>query len=474
MKQIILQHPNGETQKFSSVADTARKFNVSQQTVLNWLAGKTKPNRNLAGCKFKYLEGDYEAQEVRYEAGKDGKILPTSENICTWLKINFDTFALNEWTGMLEINGKPIDDKLIDVICVEMDKTIGVNNDKKTRQCITSLCLQEKYNPLKDLIESFEWDGEERAETFFIDFLGAHDTPLNRFYTRCWLKAAIKRLYEPGCMWDHMIILYDKTGGTGKTKIFERLSLGYWTTDVDVSNKDAINVMNNAWLINFDELARFDKKGMNTLKTFITTRSETNRLAYARYAETYQRHCIFCGTTNEEYFLRDYTSDRERRFWVVNCNGTRKDDKWWKEHLPNEYIEQVWAEVKSWYDTDPNIDTGMTVSLQDDERMVQYGHKSIGNDPEFIVLMEQTLNGKYSSQAMDNFNLFKKEVFSTEVNSDRVIPLEKIQVKKLAAIFKKPESYTAAVVASFKGWLIRDGWAIKTNQYEMHIGLELN
>lgn len=467
MKQILVVSPNGESRKFNSVADLSRKYKVAQNTVVNWLKGKSKPVGALRGCTLKYAEA--EDMGVNYERDKNDTILSTENNIILWLNLNFDTFMYNELTGMLEIDGKPIDDRTLDNICVSMGKDIGVNNDKKTRQCITYLCTQFTYNPLKELIESFEWDGKERAERFFINFLGAHDTPLNRFYTRSWLKAAIKRLYEPGCMWDHMIILYDKTGGTGKTKIFERLSLGYWATDVDVSNKDAINIMNSAWIVNFDELARFDKKGMNTLKTFITTRSELNRLAYARYAEVFDRHCIFCGTTNEEFFLRDYTSDRERRFWVVNCSGVRRSDKWWRENLPDEYIEQVWAEVKKWYDDDPNVDTGMTVSLQDDERMVQLSHKSTGNDPELIEMVEQTMNNKYSNYALSNFNVFKKEVYSAEMDSTRVVPLEKIQVRKLAAVFKRPESYISAIIASMGGWLIRDGWAVKTKQYELEI-----
>lgn len=459
--------PEGEMRKFESAAEVARVCHTSTNTITNWLKGKSLPNGAWKNYEFTYFEGE---QFTDYETDQKGKITPSSKNIKNWLKIHFDDFASNEWTGMLEIDGTPISDEQLDVICVKMEDEIGINNDKKTRQCITDLCLENPYHPVKDRIESLEWDGKPRAESIFIDFIGAHDNELNRFYTRCWLKAAIKRLYEPGCMWDSMIILYDTTGGTGKTKILERLSLGYYAQDPDVGNKDAINIMNTAWLINFDELNRFDKKSMNELKTFLTVRAEVNRLAYARYAKEYKRHCIFCGTTNEEYFLRDYTSlDRERRFWIINCSGTRKPDGWWSQNLPEEYINQVWAEVKHWYDEDPNISTNMSLQLQDDERMVQMAHKSYNNDPEFVILVKQVLSSRYSKNALENYNAFKKEVYSTETDSARVIALDKIEVKKIAAVLKKPENYTALTIANLGGWIIRDGFAVRSNQYELDV-----
>lgn len=468
MKKVLMTSPNGETRKFESAAEAARLCNVSKTTIQNWLKGQSLPVGQWKDYEFTYFEGE-SVQEFSYEVDKKGQIASSAKNIMNWLKIHFDDFALNEWTGVLEIDGKPIEDELVDQICIDMENEIGVNNDKKTRQSITKLCLENTYHPVKEKIESLIWDGKPRAERLFIDFIGAHDNDLNKFYTKCWLKAAIKRLYEPGCMWDNMIILYDKTGGTGKTKILERLSLGYYAQDPDVGNKDSINVMNNAWIINFDELARFDKKSMNSLKTFITVRSEINRLAYARYAKEYKRHCIFCGTTNEEYFLRDYTSDRERRFWVVNCSGMRRPGSWWKENLTDDYIDQVWAEVKYWYDEDKDIQSDMSLQLQDDERMIQMAHKSYGNDPEFVMMIKQTLNSKYSKYALDNFNAFKREVYATDLSDDRIFNLDKIEVKKVAAVLKKAENYTALVIANIGGWIIRDGWAIKTNQYELSL-----
>ena len=472
MKSILITNDKGITVKKKGIAEAARYLNVTRESVANWVNGRSKPQGNLKGYTFKLIEESDNGNLTNYEGydldKRSGVPLPNTKNIMRWLSLNYDTFAYNELTDNLEVNGKPIDDLLVDSMCVRMELEIGINNDKKTKQSITELCIPNTYNPLKKKIESFEWDGKERAEEFFIKFLGAFDTPLNRKYTRCWLKAAIKRLYEPGCMWDQMLILYDRTGGTGKTKIFERLSLDNYAMNIDISNKDGISVMNTAWIINFDELARFDKKDMNTLKTFITTRMDVNRLAYARYAKEFKRHCVFCGTTNEQYFLRDYTSERERRFWIMNCEGIRRDPSWWKENLPDSYINQLWAEVKHWYDEDPEIED-LTVVEKDEEELIQAGHKSFKKDAKTVQLVRSILESRYSTSALQNFKLFKKEVVSLEVNDSQVNELVKVDIGWISAIIGHPEDYIKAVVLSIPGWLIQDGYAVKTNQYRMEM-----
>lgn len=41
-----------------------------------------------------------------------------------------------------------------------------------------------KFHPIKSMIESKSWDGIERIETLFIDYLGAEDNHYNREVTK--------------------------------------------------------------------------------------------------------------------------------------------------------------------------------------------------------------------------------------------------------------------------------------------------
>jgi len=72
---------------------------------------------------------------------------------------------------------------------------------------INNVFDSNKYNPTVDYLNSVQWDGKERIETIFIDWLGAEDTPLIREMSSKWLIAAVKRIYEPGCKFDNMIVL---------------------------------------------------------------------------------------------------------------------------------------------------------------------------------------------------------------------------------------------------------------------------
>jgi len=87
-----------------------------------------------------------------------------------------------------------------------------------------------------------------------------------------------------------------------------------------------VETLNRSWIVAFDELSGITRKDLADIKSFLSKSSETVRLAYARNPETYKRHCIFIGSTNEDNFLRDYTASMERRFWVIECTRDNRNN----------------------------------------------------------------------------------------------------------------------------------------------------
>jgi len=74
--------------------------------------------------------------------------------------------------------------------------------------------------------------------------------------------------------------------------------------------------MHRFWCLEWSEFeAVYKKKDISSLKNFITSVEDTFRAPYDRDVMTYQRPCIFVGTSNEQEILHDPTGDR--RFWVV-------------------------------------------------------------------------------------------------------------------------------------------------------------
>lgn len=104
---------------------------------------------------------------------------------------------------------------------------------------------------------------------------------------------------------------------------------------------------------------------MSNIKTFISTRQDTARLAFDKNASSYLRHCVFIGSTNDSTFLRDNTSMVERRFWVIKCNKTSKDGRIF-DVLTDDYIGQLWAEAVYYYRENPNMYLDIPKELMDD------------------------------------------------------------------------------------------------------------
>lgn len=54
---------------------------------------------------------------------------------------------------------------------------------------ITEVMNQNKFHPVREYLTALNWDGTERVDSLFIDFIGAEDTPYIRAVTRKWLRS---------------------------------------------------------------------------------------------------------------------------------------------------------------------------------------------------------------------------------------------------------------------------------------------
>lgn len=67
-------------------------------------------------------------------------------------------------------------------------------------------------HPVREYLLSLKWDGVARADTIFIDYLGAEDTEYTRTVTRKALIGAVARIMRPGCKHDHILVLVGPQG----------------------------------------------------------------------------------------------------------------------------------------------------------------------------------------------------------------------------------------------------------------------
>jgi putative DNA primase/helicase len=236
--------------------------------------------------------------------------------------------------------GKTIDDDDLSQIRYYLTTIHGLEPSKPiVGEACFIVAKRNQYHPVKQFIESQVWDGVPRLNEWLIKSSGCVDNPYTRDVSRCMLTAAVNRVYNPGCKFDHMVIL-EGPQGIGKSTMVEEVCPGFYLdTNFDTRDKDLVDAMNRSLIIEISELSGMNKKDVDWLKSFITKKVDRVRLAYAYKTKDFYRKSIFVGTYNpsgNNNYFRDDTGNR--RFWPIECS-----------HINIEYIREVraqlWAEA---------------------------------------------------------------------------------------------------------------------------------
>lgn len=198
------------------------------------------------------------------------------------------------------------------------------------------------YHPVKDYLEGLVWDGVKRAETLFIDYLGADDNIYTRAVTRKILAAAVRRVKHPGVKFDNMLVLVGPQG-CGKSHIINRLG-GRWFSDTltTVQGKEAYEELQGFWIIEIAELSAMRKSEIEAVKHFTAKQCDSYRAAYGHHIENHPRQCVFIGTTNRYEFLHDSTGNRRFQPVDVHPENATKDIF---ADLTDDEVAQIWAEA---------------------------------------------------------------------------------------------------------------------------------
>lgn len=223
-----------------------------------------------------------------------------------------------------------------------IEKTYRIDSANKVSDAIAIVMLERSRHPVRDYLQSLKWDGTKRADTFFVDYLGADDTEYVRTVTRKALIGAVARIMSPGCKHDYTLVLVGPQG-CRKSTTLAKLGKSWFSDSLyTVSGKEAYEQLQGYWLIEVAELAAFSgrKADLEQIKQFLSKQSDSYRAAYARRTQERPRQCAFFGTTNDDEFLKDPTGGR--RFWPVIVKGVERSVA---DALTEEVIDQVWAEV---------------------------------------------------------------------------------------------------------------------------------
>lgn len=209
-----------------------------------------------------------------------------------------------------------------------------------------NVAFRNKFNPVKQMLDSLEWDGKSHIRYLLPEFLGAEDSEYNRQVMRLWMLGAVARIYQPGCKFDYTMILQGKQG-IGKSTFLRLMALddAWFNDSLDSLDSDkAVQSLTGSWIIELAELKSLARTagGVESVKRFLSATQDKYRVPYERRADTFYRQCVFAGTTNRADFLQDETGNR--RFLIVQI-GINKPSKSLFDSTVMDEIRQAWAEA---------------------------------------------------------------------------------------------------------------------------------
>ena len=416
-------------------------------------------------------KADLNSHPWKEEIIKDdkGKVSNSIENYITYFSKSEkykDQLKYNDFLQQKEFNGRQWNDFDEDIALNDIERDLGLTGATKARQAISEVFVMNRYNPVQDYLESLEdeWDRKRRIETVFIKLLDADDTPLNRAMSKKWFMAAVKRVLFPGCKFDN-ILIFQGAQGIGKTTICERISKGFSNVVLlsEIASKDIVDKLNKTWIGIVDEMDAFSKKDMTTIKTFLSTAVDSTRLAYGRNTQSFKRHSVFIGSTNDDTFLRDNTSSTERRFWIIKAHR-EKYSPVVNELLTDEYVDQLWAEAYHELMIDVNQYLDIDSKLQEQFAETQKEFKTYTNDVAIDYIKEildkpyVLLNGMFN----DN-NDFLRQYTGENTYVGTKSYINKIPMSSLIYVLKNV--YKVERNAKYIANALKDEWEYKKIMY---------
>lgn len=222
---------------------------------------------------------------------------------------------------------------------------------------VTKVGKERARNPVAAWLSRLHWDGVPRLQDWLHIVCGVPDTALHRAYSLRWGIGLVARALRPGCKLDTSLVLAGPQG-YGKSTVFrEWVSVPgepdlFADTKFDLGNKDAYLQLYACWLYEDAELTSSSASDAETRKAFLSSAIDRFRPPYGRAVETFERHTVIVGTTNEDIVLRDRTGDR--RYWVVTVGADGSEAAnltWLREHRDQMVAEAVrrFSDGEAWW-----------------------------------------------------------------------------------------------------------------------------
>jgi hypothetical protein len=186
--------------------------------------------------------------------------------------------------------------------------------DNNIYSAVKALAFENCFNPVADMIVSAQagWDKQPRLDKMATAYLSAEDTELNRIVIRKHMIAAVRRVRQPGCQYQIMVVL-ESDEGWNKSAAIRTIAGPENFSDENIlaaRGKEAMELLHSIWHHECAELTDIRKADVEHVKAFISRQWDMHRPAYGRVLVKQPRQSVEWGTTNDSEYLTSQTGNR--------------------------------------------------------------------------------------------------------------------------------------------------------------------
>lgn len=342
IKEIWLQSPLGQRKK------TQERVDYQNRTInraIEYTSDVYRPTQRFLGKKIEEEE-DIEYDFVMKQIKGDHVPAAIGLNINRILRKHpqfVGRFRRNTFSHMVESNYDSRNwESLTDGVILTVREFISENfpffstlSVQMTQEAILTVAEDNRVNPPRDYFSGLVWDGTPRLNSWLHHVYGVPDDELHQQIGSNWMKGLIKRVMQPGCQFDHVLVLVSGQGMRKSTSIRVLGAPWHVETTHSTDNKDFYLLLAQNVIVEFSEGEILDRTSVKKLKAEITKTEDQIRPPFERGIVRMKRGCVFALTTNELEF-KDSTGNR--RWLPVELQKTADID-WLQENKEQLYAE---------------------------------------------------------------------------------------------------------------------------------------
>jgi len=205
---------------------------------------------------------------------------------------------------------------------------------------VMDTCRENSFDRALDFIRQEKWDMKPRLDSWLSKVYGTEDDEYHKAVGANFFKGMVKRVIQPGCKFDTVMILEGKQGCGKSTSL--SIIAGDWhlETTLRADNKDFFLQFKGKMIVEFSEGETLSRTETKNMKAMISTATDTYRAPYGRTMKDVPRRCIFAMSTNQDEYLKDESGNR--RFYPVEVKLPFVDLEWLEKNRMQMFAEALY------------------------------------------------------------------------------------------------------------------------------------